>query len=313
MLKLDKLKIKTNISYIKNINNNSFEIIAKDGVIKKYHYYQKEPYLLSIKVDNTNNELIIEFTSRILKDDCINLINIDSIKQCLDNINKLRICNIDVENIIKNSTVLKCDVTKDIQINQPVKNIISQIARSIKNYNRWKPKTYRNEGIALEKVVKTKKYKSRMVIYDKHKELTRKSNNLFLLSLEKRTNVLNYFKNKLRFELNINSMVQIRDLLMIRNNELLTVLNSRSNPIHYVLNGILDQKVNTLHSTEWKDYIKELVLRDNDFNIEKVEAKIRSMVTKNTSIRRKLEPYKEFLNKINITDCDAIDVLTLVA
>ncbi|MBU3809166.1 MAG: hypothetical protein H9802_12250 [Candidatus Phocaeicola faecipullorum] len=78
------------------------------------------------------------------------------------------------------------------------------------------------------------------------------------------------------------------------------------------MNNILDPKIKSYHSTKWKDYIKELVLKDNDFDIEKIEAKIRSMIPATTSVKRTLEPYKEFLERLKDMS-NNIDILALVA
>ena len=258
------------------------------------------------------NELIIEFTSKILKDDCISLINIDNIKQCLSNINKLGICKIDIENILYDSIVVKCDVTKDFKINLQIKEICTQIRKSIKNYEKWKLKRYNKEGISIEKVAKTPKYKRRIIIYDKRKELMKVTNRKFLNSLKNRNRIFDYFKDKIRFEVNINSMAQMREMLNIENNSLSNVLNSEANPIYDLLNNILDPKIKSYHSTMWKDYLKELVLKDNDFDLEKLEAKIRSMIPATTSVKRTLEPYREFLERLKKMN-DNIDILALVA
>lgn len=312
MLTFDKLKIVTNTLYISSIQNNIFSTIIRNGEIEGHIYRQTEPYQLLINVNYKKNELVIEFTSKILKDDCICLINIDNIEQCLNNINKLGICKIDIEDILHDSTVVKCDITKDFEINLQIKEICTQIRKSIKNYEKWKLKRYNKEGISIEKVAKTPKYKRRIIIYDKNKELTKVTNRKFLNSLKSRNRIFDYFKNKIRIEVNINSMSQMRDMLNIENNSLHNVLSSEANPIFDLLNNILDPKIKSYHSTKWKDYIKELVLKDNDFDIEKIEAKIRSMIPATTSVKRTLEPYKEFLERLKDMS-NNIDILALVA
>lgn len=312
MLTFDKLKIVTNTLYISSIQNNIFSTITRNGEIEGHIYKQTEPYQLLINVNYMKNELVIEFTSKILKDDCISLINIDNIKQCLSNINKLGICKIDIEDILYDSIVVKCDVTKDFEINLQIKEICTQIRKSIKNYEKWKLKRYNKEGISIEKVAKTPKYKRRIIIYDKHKELMKVTNRKFLNSLKSRNRIFDYFKNKIRIEVNINSMAQMREMLNIENNSLSNVLNSEANPIFDLLSNIIDPKIKSYHSTKWKDYIKELVLKDNDFDIEKLEAKIRSMIPATTSVKRTLEPYREFLERLKDMN-NNIDILALVA
>lgn len=312
MLTFDKLKLVTKPLYISSIQNNIFSTIIRNGEIEGHIYKQTEPYQLLINVNYMKNELVIEFTSKILKDDCISLINIDNIEQCLSNINKLGICKIDIEDILYDSIVVKCDVTKDFEINLQIKEICTQIRKSIKNYEKWKLKRYNKEGISIEKVAKTPKYKRRIIIYDKRKELMKVTNRKFLNSLKNRNRFFDYFKDKIRFEVNINSMAQMREMLNIENNSLSNVLNSEANPIFDLLSNIIDPKIKSYHSTMWKDYLKELVLKDNDFDLEKLEAKIRSMIPATTSVKRTLEPYREFLERLKKMN-DNIDILALVA
>ncbi len=312
MLTFDKLKLVTKPLYISSIQNNIFSTIIRNGEIEGHIYKQTEPYQLLINVNYMKNELVIEFTSKILKDDCISLINIDNIEQCLSNINKLGICKIDIEDILYDSIVVKCDVTKDFEINLQIKEICTQIRKSIKNYEKWKLKRYNKEGISIEKVAKTPKYKRRIIIYDKRKELMKVTNRKFLNSLKNRNRFFDYFKDKIRFEVNINSMAQMREMLNIENNSLSNVLSSEANPIFDLLSNIIDPKIKSYHSTMWKDYLKELVLKDNDFDLEKLEAKIRSMIPATTSVKRTLEPYREFLERLKKMN-DNIDILALVA
>ena len=52
-----------------------------------YKYLHEHPYLLNIIINEGRNEIVIEFTGKILKDDYHRLINIDTIHQCLSTIN----------------------------------------------------------------------------------------------------------------------------------------------------------------------------------------------------------------------------------
>ena len=88
MIYFDKLKIVTNIRYISNINKDLFIENKKGNEILYYKYVQKFPYNLHILVNYSLNELVIEFTSKILKEKITELINKDNIKECIYNINQ---------------------------------------------------------------------------------------------------------------------------------------------------------------------------------------------------------------------------------
>ena len=298
MIYFDKLKIVTNIRYISNINKDLFIENKKGNEILYYKYIQKFPYNLHILVNYSLNELVIEFTSKILKEKITELINKDNIKECIYNINQLNICQLDVVNIINNSTIVKCDIAKDITYNN-INDITDYINVNRSNYQKWICKKYRN-GIVLENVVATPRNKKRIVIYNKEKEIMKSDNTIFFNTLSNKHEVLAYFKNKIRFELNINTKIQIRNLLSINSNNLLEVLNSDKSPITTILDEAISHKTTqNRQSTNLKDYERELLLKECEYNLSKVESIIRLHTSKNTSIKRIMKPYIELNNKIN--------------
>ena len=127
MLCFDKLKITTPINYIKDIDKNVFQTISKNEILQS-HKYRHKTYNLLVMLNYEYNELVIEFTSKILKDNFTHLINKDTIHECFNNINQLNICKLDIDKIINNSEVVKCD---------PVKDIAFQDIKALSNYCRF--------------------------------------------------------------------------------------------------------------------------------------------------------------------------------
>jgi hypothetical protein len=70
-----------------------------------------------------------------------------------------------------------------------------------------------------------------MIIYDKGKELRKKTNADYLAMLSDPDAMLSYFDDKFRVEANINTKEQIRQLFHTKTTELLDVLNSDANPL----------------------------------------------------------------------------------
>ena len=103
MLTFDKLKLVTNINDIEVLDTSLFNITYKNDVISSMKFYQDFPYLLMIKIDFECSEAIIEFTGKILKSGYRKLISAETIRQCFDNINEMRFCRIDVEEILSNA------------------------------------------------------------------------------------------------------------------------------------------------------------------------------------------------------------------
>lgn len=304
------MKLITSIDYISDIDNSVFLSVTKFDEVLYYKYQQEKPYSLLIMVDYNHNELVFEFTGKILLDKYAQLINRETIKDSLNNINKLNICRLDVEAILYDAEVVKCDVTKDIEADINVVN--STIRQNLTNYRKWTVKQY-NSGIVLENVVSTPRYKKRLAIYNKCKELEKVNNINFIDSLTSKTEILSYFNGKVRFELNINTKQQIRQLLNIPNNNIQNVLNATANPILTVIDEAVKYEPQQHKAQTLRDYEHELLLRDCDFNLIKVEAKVRALSSRNTSITRMMQPYKELYKRLQENKADTIDIRSLVA
>lgn len=311
MIQYDKIKIVTSIDYISNINTSEFLTNLMNDEVLYYKYHQEAPYSLIIIVDYRKNELTIEFTGKILKESYYKLISEDTIRMCFDNINHLGLCTLDTEAIIHNSQVVKCDVTKDIK-GQNIDSITSTIRQNLSNYNKWSIKRY-NGGIVVEKVVSTPKYKRRLTIYDKGKEINKISNKSFVDSLKNSRFVTEYFDNIVRFELNLNAMYQIRQLLNIPNNNLINVLRASTNPILTVIDEAVKYVPQQHKAQTLRDYEHELLLKDCDYDMVRVEAKVRALSSKNTSITRMMQPYKELYKRLQDNKASTIDIRALVA
>lgn len=310
MIRFDKIKIISDISNISDLNKKVFLTNTKNDEVIYYKYRQERPYYLLLMVDYERRELVLEFTGKILLDKYPSLISKDTIRECLQQINRMGICHIDIDNILKQSYVTKCDVTKDTS-EADIECIISYIRQNIINYRKWIVKGYRG-GIALENVCKTPRYKKRLVIYDKDKELQKAVNEKFLNAIADKEQFLSYFKDKVRFELNINTMIQIRTLLNIADNDLQTVLSATANPILSVLNEAVVYCKPQLRKQTLRDYEHELLLKECGYDLVKVEAKVRALSSANTSIKRVMQPYKDIKNYLQASSTPIFDLHKLV-
>ena len=180
------------------------------------------------------------------------------------------------------------------------------------NHKKWNCKDYTG-GIVIENTVSTARHKKRLTIYGKGKELAKATNADFLQSLSNPQDIQDYFKDKIRFELNINAESQIRKLLNISTNDMNSVLNSTSNPILTVFDEAIKEISAPSYSKNLNDYKNKLLLKECDFDLAKVEAKIRTLISKNTSIQRIMEPYKQLYQRMfNDTPNEIINLRSLV-
>ena len=297
MIKLDKIKIISSIKNISNINDERFQCIVKEGEIKEQKIKIKTPHLLEIRANYQEKELTIEFTSKILKDDCIQLINKNNIQQCLTNINQFGICTLNVEGIIADGDVVKCDVSKDVDC-QDCKSLTKQLRSGVTNFQKYLPRII-GGNFVIEKNVTTKGLKKRLTIYDKGSEILLATNREFLASVKDKGAILDYFTGKVRFELNLNSKEQIRQSLGIMDTSIQSVLGSTSTPIWDFLNKVLDDGSDYKSRSTLNEFKNELLLKYCENDLAKVEAIVRSYSSPNSHISQMMKPYKELATKLS--------------
>lgn len=312
MITFDKLKIVTNIKDITDIDTTVFVTQTKDGEILYYKYRQESPFCLMIQADFNKQELVIEFTGKILKEDYPQLINRNNIGKCLETINGIGICRIDTEAILAHGEVCKCDVTKDISSTQ-MQKIITQMKQNLSNYDKWTCAKYQGNGLVISNTVKTDRYKKRLSIYDKQKELNKACNREFLKTITNKKELLDYFQDKIRFELNIDTKAQIRLLLGVKDNLLQTVLSSNANPILTVFDEAIRQNEVTVYHSNLKEYMMTLLIKDCHNDLEEVEAKVRALIPKTVSIKQKMQPFRDLYTKMQNEVAPPIDVRSLIA
>ncbi len=310
----DKIKLISKLEYIKKIDTSKFISVTKDGNLLYYKYKQNKPYSLNIRVDFEQKELVLEFTGKVLLERYRELINFETISYCLENINMLNIINLDIHQIINDSQVCLCDVTKDIIIDTDIKDMIPQIKTMIRCYDKWKYSLY-SGGISISNCAKTKKHKKRIIIYDKDEEMNMADNKEFLNIINNGKEMLENFRNVKRIELNINTMEQIRTLLEIKDNSLLSVLNSTANPILKILDKILVPKsqIDNNKDITIDELPKQALLEKYKYDLGKIEMVIRQHSAKTTSIKKAMQPYKNLIRKLESLENTAIDFRALVA
>lgn len=293
MITFDKLKLVADITAVIEFDDSQFEKTEKNGSCT-YKYYQEVPYLLAIKIDCPEKEVVIEFTGKILGSDYPKLISLSTIRQCFQAINSTGIVTLDVE-VMMDADVVKCDVTKDIH-SDDVPKLTNYVRQHISNYQKFICRKLRNNNLVVEKNVVTRKMKKRMTIYDKGKEMQKVENQRFVEAY----GLEGAFDGICRFELNLNSKEQIRNALGSSNTKLQTVLSSDANPITDFLDEVISSTPEPTSMTDKKSYVTMLVLKDCDYDLEKVEAKMRQFYTsRGTNINVIMQPYRQMMEQLN--------------
>lgn len=104
----------------------------------------------------------------------------------------------------------------------------------------------------------------------------------------------------MQMEMNLNSKNQIRNALAIPDTNLMTVLSSNAHPILDYLNEVVSQPKEDMCISDKKTYLAMLVLRDNDYDLAKVEAKMREFHPRGTSIGKVMEAYRSVLAESSV-------------
>ena len=293
MITFDKLKLVADITAVIEFDDSQFEKTEKNGSCT-YKYYQEVPYLLAIKIDCPEKEVVIEFTGKILGSDYPKLISLSTIRQCFQAINSTGIVTLDVE-VMMDADVVKCDVPKDIH-SDDVPKLANYVRQHISNYQKYICRKLRNNNLVVEKNVVTRKMKKRMTIYDKGKEMQKVENQRFVEAY----GLEGAFDGICRFELNLNSKEQIRNALGSSNTKLQSVLSSNANPITDFLDEVIGSTPEPTSMTDKKSYVTMLVLKDCDYDLEKVEAKMRQFYTsRGTNINVIMQPYRQMMEQMN--------------
>lgn len=291
MLKFDKIKIVSDISNIEIYDEDVFEKILKNGVLAELRYRIENPYYLYVEVDYLENELVIEFTSKILGKKYPMLISEETIMSCFAEINSNLGFSIKSD-LMMESEVVKCDITSDI-VWEGIPNLTHYVRNNLTNYQKYICRRMKNGNFVVEKNVSTSQYKKRMVIYDKGTEMALSSNRGFLNCYFDGENP---FVGKCRFELNLNSKKQVRSSLNISDCSLRAVLTSTQNPILDFLSEVLSDEETKVDVSDWKSYQMWLVLKDCDYDLQKVEAKMRQYYAKGNNFAKIMKPYREILS-----------------
>ncbi len=296
MLTFDKLKIVSKIENIEICNHEAFEQTIKNNTVASLKYKCINPYALYIEIDYLENELVIEFSGKILGRAYKRLISKETIRDCFENINSIGVCLLDTEAVMEDAEVVKCDVTCDVPCDDVAK-VTAFIRGNISNYNQYTAKRLRNGNFIVEKNVTTRQYKKRLTIYDKGKEMRKNENMRFMKNCGMADNT---FENLCRFEMNLNSQAQIRSALNVPNTMLLTVLNAEASPIEDFIDEVVADRPNgKIIQTDKAAYITELVLRDCNYDLAAVETKMRTFYSKGTNLSKVMRPYREALAKAN--------------
>lgn len=315
-LKFDTVKIRTNINYLIS-KNIEFDKKYENGLLVREQYISNKNlhYNLYIGISYTSQSLTLEFSSKILLDDYPKLITRTTFRQCLENINKLNICTIDVDMIVNDCYFSKVHITNDIDYIL-TNDRLSLLNSCVGNYRRFKWEYYEGEGIRYSKDVKSKECKETIVIYDKEKEILSNKNKKFLDLLDNPNNVISYFNGKTRFEMELDTPKKICNFLNIGSTHINYIFDSQVNPLLTQFNRVFGKGEieNEYSITNYEDYSMQAIIEKHNGDLKKIEQEMKDLHVysskSRTGLSKRMKKIKQLHAEIYSKTHNSINILT---
>jgi len=208
----------------------------------------------SIKVDMLNQYINIDVSAKILLDNYLDGITINTFAQVIETINSTNYVLLDLEGCYNHGRFLKIDTTNNIHMSGYNHDLVGnwgvispQLVNAINN-NHFYPKVYAastNKGITFMGDQQVEK--NRLIAYVKIIELQTAKNRDFMRSLSNPLLMYNNAKDVLRIECNHTSFKSIKSRMQIGDVFIKSVLSQGKNPNVWMLDKITQpNKVNQL-------------------------------------------------------------------
>lgn len=293
-LTFDRLKIKANYKYLleRQIQFNQ-TYNSKNGELTGLYYSSKNdksvPFNLYIAISKPQQTLTLEFSSKILGEDYPKLISKHTIRQCLENINKLGICLIDVEGILQTGCVTSADVTKDVHATLSDETL-QALSIWVKNYRRYKWDYYDSEGIDFIRDVKSSKCKECIRIYRKEKEIIKPKNKDFLSILPNKWEVVKQFNGVTRFEVKLETIGKVRSYLNLRDTYINEVLNAEANLILTMYDRVFGHTsdVPEIQADTFDDFAMQKILNAYHGDIKTIEMTLKPLYASRSGFDKRM-------------------------
>ena len=262
MANLDSIKILAPISTIDNFNNLLYtdkletdidSITSQKSVLR----YSNTVGLKSVVIDRLKENVVIEMSAKVLLNDYVRGLNINTISDAISNINNGNEIRLN-STFLDTAEILRADVTDNIKPNQYSSKFYSSLSTIpiAKKYHIDLYKRKNNLGIVFKGNQKT--VRDRMIIYDKCTDIANDKNFGKYVNTHK---ILNDFKGIARVESNHSQFKQIKKFYDSRN--LVAILQSDVKLNYDIFSRITSRAdsielslFNEFEGKKWHDIIK---------------------------------------------------------
>lgn len=298
-LTFDRLKIKANYKYLleQQIQFNQRYNPDNGDLIGQYYSSENDklvPFNLFIAISQPKQTLTLEFSSKILGEDYPKLISKYTIRQCLENIDKLGICRIDVDGILQTGCITSADVTKDVHTTLSDETLHA-LSLWVKNYRRYKWDYYDSEGIDFIRDVKSSKCKECIRIYRKEKEIIKPKNKDFLSSLQNKWEVVKQFDGVTRFEIKLEAIGKVRSYLNLKDTYINDVLNAEANPILTMYDRVFGHTsdIPEIQADTFDDFAMQKILNAYHGDIKTIEMTLKPLFASRSGFDKRMKKIRQ--------------------
>ena len=248
-----------------------------------------------------------------MKEDYPKLISKFTIRQCLENINKLGICRIDVDGILQTGCITSADVTKDVHATLSDETLHA-LSLWVKNYRRYKWDYYDSEGIDFIRDVKSSKCKECIRIYRKEKEIATSKNKDFLATLPNKWEVMQKFDGVTRFEVKLETIGKVRNYLNIQDTYINEVLNAETNPILAMYDRVFGEPsdIPYIQSSNFEDFAMQFILNAYHGDIKTIEMSLRPLFDSRSGLSKRMKKIRQTWERMQNSASGNIDYVNSV-
>lgn len=306
----DRLRFELPKECVRIVSPDAFsQTISRDGELTAMKYEQKIPFYYQILVNPAKEKVYVEFSGKALLEDYPSLISFSNFNDCIQNINQFEIVEMQPDTVMKYAKVCQCDVTVDVAYSGTVKDLYNSLI--IANSRNYVVSMKTGNRFALQNTVATHRKRERLIVYDKAEEMERADNRPFLNYVKNAEEQKTYFSDKIRLELNLNSLDRIYKYLGISDKSLYHVLYAPADPIENFIRIALASQEDTLdilkHRTPKLRNLEHLLLICLcDFDQSKIEKIVRDTTGSRNSITATMRPFKDLLLAINRNEADPL-------
>lgn len=314
MLRLDSIKILAPMDCLNNYDSNHFKdkkevekgLIITDTLTANNIDHGFNRFV----IDKKANNIVIELSGKILKDDYAKGINIDTFEQVIDNINASKRVNIDASMIYNEGKLLRADVTDNVKFEDYKGCNLYADMSCIPLPNKYDITSYnqaKNKGLVFKGKQKT--FKERFILYDKIIELCSNTNGKAFLNSINTSKVFKEFKNTYRVEGNFSQLKTIKKY--IGSNQLSDALASNEK-VNYKLFKKITKQADTdvlmifdkYEGMKYGAIIDDIgrrgLIKDANYNWQYITAYLKHKTPSN--YRRELLKLKQVFNELKASE-----------